>query len=246
MSYGLLMGNNLSLGYTSSPFLSSALSSSLYFPSIDSGLFSAMNFNSGLENIGGGLGNIGGGFGFDMDPSLYSSLIGNSYIPTSKFSPSDYSYSSHQPQTEKVPSTTPKSINEAIQRAMGEVGQVGGGKYGESGKWCAAFASWAYGGSNAPWGDRHDVAGIKDWAVNNGKYHSSADTTAMKQGDLVVWRPETCRGKSHVGIVKSVNPDGSFTTVEGNSGNQVKTHKYSSSANFDGYVSMNKSYSAVG
>ena len=243
MFYGSAITDSLSSGYISNPFYSSALTSGLYSPSIDSSLFSAMNFNSRFGNIGGGFGNIGGGFGFDIDPSLLAglSLSENSYIPSSNFESSSYSH-----QSERTYSTPPKSIDEAIQRAMGEVGQVGGGKYGESGKWCAAFASWIYGGKGAPWGDRHDVAGIKDWAVNNGKYHSSSDTTAMKQGDLVVWRPETCRGKSHVGIVKSVNPDGSFTTVEGNSGNQVKTHKYSSSANFDGYVSMNKSYSAVG
>ena len=126
----------------------------------------------------------------------------------------------------------------AVKRASGELGQVGGQKYGEKGKWCAAFASWAYGGHDAPWGDKHAVADIKDWAVKNGSYKQSKDTKEMKPGDLVVWRPETSNGKSHIGIISQVNPNGTFSTIEGNASNKVKTHTYSSSSNFDGFVSV--------
>lgn len=135
------------------------------------------------------------------------------------------------------------SSSDAVNKAMTQVGQVGGYKYGESGKWCAAFASWAYGGQNAPWGDKHDVAGIKSWAQSKGVYKPGTSTVGVKSGDLVVWRPETCGGKSHVGIVTSVNSDGSFSTVEGNSGNKVRNCNYKAGTRVDGFVSvgMNKS-----
>jgi cell wall-associated NlpC family hydrolase len=80
--------------------------------------------------------------------------------------------------------------------------------------WCAYFASWAAAQAGAPIGDRGQglgsVAEITDWARSTGRLVSQP-----QPGDLILF------GTRHVGIVESVNPDGSLTTVEGNASNAV-------------------------
>lgn len=130
------------------------------------------------------------------------------------------------------------SPNAAVNKALSQVGHKGGQSYGAGNQaWCAAFASWAYGGKSAPWGQQLSVAGIKNWAVNNNKYKSGKSFDGVKAGDLVVWRPDTS-GRSHVGIVASVE-NGKIKTVEGNtSGDLVNTRTYAAGTNFDGFVSV--------
>lgn len=128
----------------------------------------------------------------------------------------------------------------AVERAADELGEQGGYKYGEFGPWCAAFSSWVYGGKHSPWGDEHSVGNIKQWAVENGVYKQGKTPDGIKPGDLVVWRPETCNGRSHIGVVSKVGSDGSITTVEGNSNNQVRTLTYPAGQVFDGYVKVNE------
>lgn len=81
--------------------------------------------------------------------------------------------------------------------------------------WCAYFVSWAAAQAGAPLGDHGQgfgsVAEITDWAKATGRF-----TTTPAPGELILF------GTAHVGIVKSVNPDGTLTTVEGNSGNAVQ------------------------
>lgn len=125
-----------------------------------------------------------------------------------------------------------------INKALGEIGQTGGTKYGEPGKWCAAFASWAFGGNNAPWGNQHSVAGIKTWAQKHGVYQQGSNPQNIKPGDLVIWRPESNnKGQSHVAIVTGVE-NGKIKTVEGNSGNKVRTREYAFGTRFDGFVKV--------
>jgi len=80
--------------------------------------------------------------------------------------------------------------------------------------WCAYFVSWAAAQAGAPIGDHGQglgsVAEITDWARATGRLVSQP-----QPGDLILF------GTSHVGIVESVNPDGSMTTVEGNASNAV-------------------------
>jgi cell wall-associated NlpC family hydrolase len=80
--------------------------------------------------------------------------------------------------------------------------------------WCAYFVSWAAAQAGAPIGDHGQglgsVAEITDWARSTGRL-----VTQPQPGDLILF------GTSHVGIVESVNPDGSMTTVEGNASNAV-------------------------
>lgn len=99
--------------------------------------------------------------------------------------------------------------------------------------WCAEFVSWAAAQAGEPIGDLgqglSSVAGIADWASRTGRLLPATATPAP--GDLVLY------GDRHVGIVESVNPDGSLTTVEGNYGNAVQRVQRSPSE-ATGYVQM--------
>ena len=81
--------------------------------------------------------------------------------------------------------------------------------------WCAYFVSWCAARAGVPLGDHGQglgsVAEITDWARSAGRL-----TSAPAPGELILF------GIEHVGIVKSVNPDGSLTTVEGNASDGVR------------------------
>ncbi len=81
--------------------------------------------------------------------------------------------------------------------------------------WCAYFVSWCAAEAGAPIGSQGQglgsVAEITDWARSTGRL-----TQTPAPGELILF------GTEHVGIVKSVNPDGSLTTVEGNASDGVR------------------------
>jgi hypothetical protein len=86
------------------------------------------------------------------------------------------------------------------------------------GPWCAYFVSWAARQAGTPLGDFGQGFGRVDdvwaWAEKAGR------TTQQPQpGDLVAW-------DEHIGIVESVQPDGSIATVEGNSSDKVSRRTY--------------------
>ncbi len=93
--------------------------------------------------------------------------------------------------------------------------------------WCAYFVSWAAAQAGAPLGDRGQgfgsVAEITDWASRTGRL-----TMTPQPGDLILF------GTRHVGIVESVNADGTLTTVEGNASDAVsrETHSPSEATGF--------------
>lgn len=95
-------------------------------------------------------------------------------------------------------------------------GAVAGAGAGEP--WCAYFASWAAAQAGAPLGDNGQglgsVAGITSWASQTGRLLPASATP--QPGDLMLF------GDRHVGIVDTVNPDGTITTIEGNSANAVR------------------------
>jgi hypothetical protein len=78
--------------------------------------------------------------------------------------------------------------------------------------WCAYFVSWAAAQAGTPIGDGGSglgaVAGVTDWATRTGRLLPPGVEPAP--GDLILF------GDRHIGIVESVNPDGSLMTVEGN------------------------------
>jgi hypothetical protein len=108
---------------------------------------------------------------------------------------------------------------------------VAGAASGEP--WCAYFVSWAAAQGGEPIGANGQglgsVSEITDWASSTGRLLPPTATPAP--GDLILF------GDRHVGIVESVNPDGSLTTIEGNYGNAV-TRVHRSPSEATGYVQM--------
>ena len=78
------------------------------------------------------------------------------------------------------------------------------------GPWCAYFTSWAAKEAGVPLGDHGQGFGSVDavyaWAQSSGKANPIASGTPPKPGDLIVW-------DEHIGVVKSVNPDGTINTI---------------------------------
>jgi CHAP domain len=90
------------------------------------------------------------------------------------------------------------------------------------GPWCAYFASWAARQAGVPLGDSGQgfgaVADVWSWAQRTGKAIPAGSKPAP--GDLIVW------GSRHIGIVQSVDPNGTIHTIEGNSSDQVARRSY--------------------
>ena len=130
-----------------------------------------------------------------------------------------------------APATAPDAAagSRALAYAQAEVGQreeppgsndgprlalyrsaVAGASPGEP--WCAYFVSWAAQRAGVPLGvdgtGLGSVAQITDWAQCTGRLLPPG--AQPQPGDLILF------GDRHVGLVESVAPDGSLTTVEGN------------------------------
>lgn len=108
---------------------------------------------------------------------------------------------------------------------------VAGAQAGEP--WCAYFVSWAAAHAGEPIGPNGQglgsVSQIASWASSTGRLLPASSTPVP--GDLVLF------GSDHVGIVESVNADGSLTTVEGNYANGVSRVQRSPNE-ATGYVQM--------
>src|SRR4051812_18879456 len=87
------------------------------------------------------------------------------------------------------------------------------------GPWCAYFASWAARQAGTPLGEQGQgfgaVSAVWDWGQRTGRATSQA-----APGELVVW------GSRHIGIVESVDPNGTIHTIEGNSSDAVSRRTY--------------------
>src|SRR3954449_1224868 len=87
------------------------------------------------------------------------------------------------------------------------------------GPWCAYFASWAARQAGIPLGEQGQgfgaVSAVWDWAQRTGRTSAQA-----APGELIVW------GSRHVGIVESVDPNGTIHTIEGNSSDKVSRRTY--------------------
>jgi hypothetical protein len=87
------------------------------------------------------------------------------------------------------------------------------------GPWCAYFASWAAKQAGTPIGEQGQgfgaVSAVWDWAQRTGRTSAQA-----APGELIVW------GSRHVGIVESVDPNGTIHTIEGNSSDKVSRRTY--------------------
>jgi hypothetical protein len=86
------------------------------------------------------------------------------------------------------------------------------------GPWCAYFVSWAAREAGVPLGEQGQGFGRVDdvyaWAQRAGKAIPNGAGVLPAPGDLIVW-------DEHIGVVESVGPDGTISTIEGNSSDQV-------------------------
>jgi CHAP domain len=91
------------------------------------------------------------------------------------------------------------------------------------GPWCAYFASWAARQAGVPLGEHGQGFGRVDdvyaWAQRSGKAIPNGAGVKPQPGDLIVW-------DEHIGVVESVDRDGSIHTIEGNSSDQVSQRTY--------------------
>ncbi len=82
-----------------------------------------------------------------------------------------------------------------------------------SAPWCAYFTSWLAKSSGAPLGEAGQGFGSVDalyaWAQRTGKAIQNGPGVSPQPGDLIVW-------DEHIGLVESVDPDGTVHTIEGN------------------------------
>ena len=91
------------------------------------------------------------------------------------------------------------------------------------GPWCADFASWCAAQAGTPLGENGEgfqsVEALWGWAESSGRAIPASEGSPAP-GDLIVW------GSEHVGIVESVDPDGTIHTIEGNSSDEVAQRTY--------------------
>lgn len=94
---------------------------------------------------------------------------------------------------------------------------------GPVGPWCAYFASWISAQAGKPLGDNGQgfarVDDVWSWAERTGRAQPMGGGTKPKPGDLIIW-------DEHMGVVESVEPDGSIRTIEGNSSDAVTRRTY--------------------
>jgi len=102
------------------------------------------------------------------------------------------------------------------------------------GPWCAYFASWAAREAGMPVGENGQGFGSVDalygWAQRAGRAVPNGPGVVPRPGDLIVW-------DEHIGVVESVQPDGSVATIEGNSSDQVSRRVHEAGSAL-GYVRM--------
>jgi hypothetical protein len=113
---------------------------------------------------------------------------------------------------------SPPGSNDSPRIAMYRQATAGSGV----GPWCAYFASWAARQAGVPLGDHGQgfgsVASVWSWAQSSGKAMPAGSKPAP--GDLIVW------GSRHIGIVQSVDSNGTIHTIEGNSSDRVSQRTY--------------------
>jgi hypothetical protein len=74
------------------------------------------------------------------------------------------------------------------------------------------------------------VDALYSWAQRAGRAVPNGPGVVPRPGDLIVW-------DEHIGVVESVQPDGSVATVEGNSSDQVSRRVHAADSAL-GYVRM--------
>jgi hypothetical protein len=89
--------------------------------------------------------------------------------------------------------------------------------------WCADFARWVWAQVGANTGGLSGLAiSFKSYGTNHGTWHPG-NLAGVQPGDVVGYNFGTSStADDHVGIVVSVNPNGTVNTIEGNYSDRVK------------------------
>ena len=157
----------------------------------------------------------------------------------------------------RTTSTSNPTINKALEVARSQIGvkeingsnnsaQINEYRNGvENGvPWCASFVSWCYGrgqnsNNNKTFGYSASSQHIRRQAESAGVYSKAGSGYTPKAGDLMILKYSENSG--HIGIVESVNSDGTFNVIEGNTSNQVKRKVRSMNTdNLHGFVRMDE------
>ncbi|MGW5189922.1 CHAP domain-containing protein [Kribbella sp. NPDC004138] len=117
-----------------------------------------------------------------------------------------------------------------VNAANGEVGQQetppgsNCNPYGPCEAWCAHFATWTWRQAGIQIPNYGFTGDIYTWGQGKGRTHDG--DTGMQPGDIVLYgtSPDDTDTSVHTGVVVAVGTDGRITTVEGNSGNEVRKH----------------------
>lgn len=132
--------------------------------------------------------------------------------------------------------------NDLISVARNELGNTVGSKYTfgrGSVAWCAYFVSWCSRQAGIPVSVIKTAAYARASEFNVSYY--SPSIYIPQPGDLVFFDWADTSGEwNHVGIVETVNSDGSITTLEGNSSDKVarNTYKYDGTSEHTSYSSI--------
>mmetsp|Transcript_33219 Transcript_33219/g.58194 ORF Transcript_33219/g.58194 Transcript_33219/m.58194 type:complete len:535 (+) Transcript_33219:427-2031(+) len=88
--------------------------------------------------------------------------------------------------------------------------------------WCADFTSWVFWEAGFPLGPEglgyFNTQSMMNWLATEGYWHYQYEDYEPQPGDIVLfnWEGAGSGLVDHVGIVESVNPDGTLITIEGN------------------------------
>lgn len=132
-----------------------------------------------------------------------------------------------------APGAVQAALSQLNVHEIGSTNHLPGHKaYDIGGPWCASFATWAWKQAHIPLNWTTSTTYVPTiWA--DAKRHGLADRASnARVGDLIVMN-----GVGHIGVVKKVDPDGTIYTIEGNSGDAVRQHKYPPGSSYvDGVI----------
>ena len=193
----------------------------------------------------GGFGGNGGGFGGNGGVGDYNG--GGSGLNPGGYNGRDGYVPSGSGQTGAVGNLGSGQGADAVRWALGKEGisesnnpgAVRAISRGRWQPWCADFVSQAYANSpgGSPFGHQSSVAGILGWGRQNNRFFDAGSAARnpgmLRPGDIATWKSG---GKSHVGLVTGINEDGTFNTIEGNTGDAVRRRTHSFGRGLTGFV----------
>jgi len=176
------------------------------------------SFATALQQVGAGLGTSAAAGG---SAKLASTGVGSA-VPVSLGAPTSAGQAIvNLVRGEVGQAEQPPGSNDSPRIAQYRQATAGSGV----GPWCAYFVSWAARQAGVPIGDSGQGYGLVDdvyaWGQRTGKA-IPAGSAPPQPGDLIVW-------DEHIGVVESVDANGSIHTIEGNSSDQVSRRTYDAS-----------------